>query len=119
MKSENNTEIPYIFTVNTYFWKPSCNSRERRANELRRYSEAKSYFESWGFKYNGNTRMYELQNASNFIEVEFHYSESCNNIYKSLKIFKNGKKSNITTLKRLQTKGEIRKNKIENILNNG
>lgn len=35
------------------------------------------------------------------LEVTFTYKESCNNVYKFLHVYRNGKRSNITQLRKL------------------
>lgn len=91
--------IPSIFTANTYFYSPASTASGRRRNEERRISEATNFFKSLGFE------VIEKSNSIDAIlgeiEVSFSYSESCQNVYKSLSVYKKGKKSNITTLKKL------------------
>lgn len=91
---------PQILTANTYFWSPSSSANGRRSNEERKTNDVAAYLKSLGFqitKHDSNNVLAE----NGEIEVHFHYSESCKNVYKSLCVFKGGKKSNITALRKL------------------
>ena len=81
--------LPEILTANTYYWRPASSASSRRSNE-RRHTETVQRFL--------DTHADALTAAG--IEVEFSYSESCNNVYKKLGVYRNGKKSNITALKK-------------------
>lgn len=82
-------EIPAIMTANTYYWRPASGASARRANEKRHADTVQRFLD---------THAAALEAAG--ISVEFSYSESCNNVYKRLEIYRNGKKSNITALKK-------------------
>ena len=43
----------------------------------------------------------KIEAVKDNIKAIFSYSESCKNIYKHLRVFKDGKKSNIRTLRKL------------------
>jgi hypothetical protein len=49
----------------------------------------------WGKEWKGET-----------ITVEFDYSESCKNVYKSLSVYRDDKKSNVSTLKKIANEYE-------------
>lgn len=82
-------EIPAILTANTYYWKPSSSASGRRSNEKRHADQVQRFLD---------THAETLQAAG--ITVEFSYSESCHNVYKSLTIYKNGVKKDIRALKK-------------------
>ena len=91
---------PSILTANTYYWSPESTANGRRKNEERRTNDVANYLSDLGFEvteHDSNNVLAQLDE----IEVRFHYSESCKNVYKSLAIFKGGKKSNITALRKL------------------
>ena len=90
--------IPSILTANCYFWNPCSSADGRRRCEEKRQSEVASFFHAAGFAVtrNGNS-----VNASGFgLDIDFHYSETCGNVYKSLSVYRNGKKSNITAIRK-------------------
>lgn len=89
MNATAEIALPEILTANTYYWRPASNASSRRANE-RRHAETVQRFLD---------RHAEALAAAG-VEVSFSYSESCNNVYKRLEITRNGKKSNITALKK-------------------
>lgn len=82
-------EIPAIMTANTYYWTPSSSASGRRSNEKRHAETVQRFLD---------THAEALAAAG--VTVEFSYSESCNNVYKHLAVYKHGKKSNITALKK-------------------
>lgn len=94
-----NVSIPDIFTANTYFWSSGSSADQRRRSEERRQSEAANFFRTIGMEVSrsGNTVTAE----GHGLEIEFHFSESCKNVYKTLSIYRNGKKSNISSLRKL------------------
>jgi hypothetical protein len=91
-------QIPQILTANTYFWKPSTSASGRRSNENRRLSEVADFFKQLGFDVEMPDRV--VANKAE-LRVIFTYSETCNNVYKTLAVYKNGKVSNITAIKKL------------------
>ncbi|NLT51945.1 MAG: hypothetical protein GXX85_13630 [Ignavibacteria bacterium] len=95
----NQISIPSILTANTYFWNSANSASSRRYCEEKRQNEVASFFSEIGFnvKRNGDNVIATKEE----VEVVFHYSESCKNVYKTLSITKNGKKSNITAIKKL------------------
>lgn len=93
------SQLPEILTANTYFWKPGTSASSRRRNEERRLGEVADYFTSVGFEVEvGNERVIAKKSD---LEVIFYYSESTRNVYKKLAVLKNGKVSNITSLKKI------------------
>ena len=92
-------EIPTIFTANTYFWGSNSGANSRRNAENRRQDEAANFFTAIGMEVSrsGDTVTAEGHN----LFIEFSYSESCKNVYKTLRIYRNGKKSNISSLRKL------------------
>lgn len=94
--TKRTVEVPAILEANTWFWKPAPSASMRRANEQRRMAEV----EAWLYS-NAET----LQ-AGRF-EVEFSYSESCNNVYKKLVVYHNGRRSNLLALKNWLAKRQV------------
>lgn len=90
MSTQTTTpHIPEILTANTYFWTPAGSASSRRSVEKRRNNEVAQFIEA----------NQEALNAAG-IEINFSYSESCKNVYKSCKITRNGKRSNITAVRK-------------------
>ena len=81
--------IPDIMTSNTYFWTPSSSASGRRSNEARRNREVTAFIEA---------NRAALEAAG--IVIEFSYSESCHNVYKTCQITRHGKRSNITAVRK-------------------
>lgn len=75
-------------------------SSNRHRNEERRTDEVANFLTSLGFELTKNDTN-NVIGELNGLEVHFHYSESCKNVYKSLAIYRNGRKSNITALRKL------------------
>ena len=82
-------ELPSILTANTYFWTPSSSASGRRSNEKRHADEVQRFLD---------THAVALEAAG--VTVEFSYSESCHNVYKSVAIYKHGVKKDIRALKK-------------------
>jgi len=91
---------PKILSQNTYYWRSGSTASQRRSNEKRRLSEVESFLLSLNFEIilSGNEF---IKAKKDNIEVAFSYSESCRNVYKKLSVKKDGKRSNITTLRKL------------------
>lgn len=91
MTTETTTAIvlPEILTANTFYWRPGSSASSRRANEARRHAEVQRFLDAHA----------DALVAAG-VTVEFSYSESCNNVYKRVEIYRNGKKSNITAVKK-------------------
>ena len=111
-------EIPKILSANTFYWNSGKNSSTRRWNEEKNQSEVANFLEKIGFDVNREGD--HVIGKRDGVEINFHYTESCNNVYKTLKIYKNDKRSNITLLKKIASVGAgyWRKKKIEMILKN-
>ena len=91
--------IPTILTASTYFWTPSASANGRRASEDKKLTEVADFLKALGFEVEQNAeRVFATLGE---IEVTFFYSESCKNVYKNLTIYKGGKKSNISAIKKL------------------
>ena len=90
---------PAILTANTYFWTPKGNASARRRSEDSNLETVGKFFREIGLKteINGNT----VTGESEKLIARFKYSESCKNVYKNLLIEKNGKRSNITALRKM------------------
>jgi len=87
--SQETPNIPEILTANTYFWSPGGSASSRRSNEKRRNGEVAHFIAA---------NQGDLNAAG--IEIDFSYSESCRNVYKTCKITRNGKRSNITAVRK-------------------
>lgn len=81
--------LPEILTANTYYWRPGSSASSRRSNERRHVATVQRFLD---------THAEALAAAG--IEVSFSYSESCNNVYKRFEVTRNGKRSNITAIKK-------------------
>ena len=81
-----DVQIPSILTANVYFWSPGGSASQRRRNEERRRAEIENFLAA--------ARVGELEN----VVVEWNYSESCKNVYRHFRVYRNGKKSNIKGL---------------------
>lgn len=90
---------PSILTANTYFWNSASNASSRRRNEERNLSTVENFLKSIGLQVTADSS--KVIASSDNLEVRFYYSESCKNVYKSLEVYKNGKRSNITQLRKL------------------
>ena len=88
-ENSNSSTIPSILTANTYYWTPSNYAAGRRHNEERRHSEIANFVAA---------NKAALDAAG--IVIDFEYSESCHNVYKTCKITRNGKRSNITAVRK-------------------
>lgn len=88
-KTMSENTIPTIMTANTYFWKPSMSASGRRSNEDRRNREVAEFI---------SANKAALDAAG--IVIDFEYSESCRNVYKQCSITRNGKRSNITAVRK-------------------
>lgn len=82
-------ELPAIMTANTYYWTPSSSASGRRSNEARHAATVQAFLDQHA----------EAIRAAG-LTVEFSYSESCHNVYKRLEVTRNGKRSNVTALKK-------------------
>ena len=83
------SSIPEILTAKCYFWSPASNAAGRRHNEKRRATEVADFIDA---------NKAALKAAG--IEINFSYGETCKNVYKSCSITRNGKRSNITAVKK-------------------
>lgn len=83
------TSIPEIMTANTYYWRPGYHASERRSNEQRNIAVVEAFLAANAEKL-----------AAAGIVINFSYSESCNNVYKRCEITRNGKRSNITAVRK-------------------
>lgn len=93
-------EIPAILTVNTYFWRPGGSASSRRYNEKRHLQAVADFFQALGFDEVWHTSVV-VEGSGHGLHVRFEYSESCKNVYKRLTVEKNGKRSNISAIKKL------------------
>lgn len=98
---ETTTEIvePAILTAGTYFWRPASAAYSRRSNEAHRQQEVADFFATIGL--NVTRCASAVIGESDSLRAVFSYRESCTHVYKSLEITRNGKKYNITALRKL------------------
>lgn len=95
--------IPLVLVSNTYYWHPGSTASQRRANEQRRMSEALAFFKSIGFSDEIWPEKLVIPEDKNIkgafsVVVEFSYSESSRNVYKTFSVHVKGRKSNIIGL---------------------
>lgn len=90
--------LPEILTANCYFWNSGGSADQRRRNESNRINQVVNFFKQKGFEV---TQSGHCVNAKGFgLDVCFSYSESCKNVYKTLSVYRNGKKSNVTAIRK-------------------
>lgn len=99
MNSTAQVSEPSILTANTYFWKPGQNASSRRRNEERNQNKVADFFRSIGMEV--TQKGDDIFGQKGYITAVFSYSESCKNVYKSLSVKRNGKNSNILSLRKL------------------
>ncbi len=97
--TSTQTSEPRILSANTYFWASSGSASTRRRNEERHQAEVAAYFERLGMTITRSGDYVTGQNCS--VRAVFYYRESCKNVYKSLSVTRDGKRSNITALRKL------------------
>lgn len=91
---------PDILTANTYYWSPDSNAHGRRRSEERKLASVANYLESIGFTIQTHDTSKVIAQKGD-VEVDFRYSESTKNVYKTLSVHKNGKKSNISAIRKI------------------
>jgi len=97
---KTKTVEPAILTAKTYFWYPGGTASQRRRNEKHRLHEVECFLGELGFDvFMGESG--HIIGEKHDITVDFSYSESSKHVYKRLSIYKNGKLSNITTLRKM------------------
>ncbi|WP_299823672.1 hypothetical protein [uncultured Pontibacter sp.] len=98
MNIQEQIQFPDILTANTFNWAAASNASTRRYNEKKRLDEVSSFFKEIGFQVHqdGDSVTATIDN----LEVYFSYRESCKNVYKTFKVYRDGKKSNITVLRK-------------------
>lgn len=89
---------PSILGINTYKWKPASSASARRAAEVKTLNQVSSYFKEIGLEV--KTDEDSVSGEAVGLSVVFTYRQSCKNVYKSLSVYSNGKKSNITALRK-------------------
>lgn len=99
---ETTVTEPAILTQNTYFWSGAGNASNRRRNEERHQSAVADFFTKIGFIVHRDGD--KVLARRDDVEAVFCYSESCANVYKTLAVMRNGKRSNITTLRKIAAK---------------
>ena len=90
---------PAILAANTYFWKPSANATSRRRAERMNLGTVEDYLSALGFETHMTDCAVHAERAG--VSVTFTYSESCRNVYKALSVIRDGRTSNITTLRKI------------------
>lgn len=82
-------ELPDILTANTFYWRPGRTASERRSNESRQRRKVAEFLKA-----------HEDVLKAAGIEVRFYYEESCNHVYKKVKVYENGVLKDIRALKK-------------------
>lgn len=111
MNDTGQIEFPSILTANTFIWGSNTHAHGRRNNEHKRQMEVSSFFEELGFTVTLGEN--SVKATIDNIEVYFSYRETCNNVYKTFKVYRDGNKSNITVLRKY---ANLRVRKIDNLL---
>lgn len=93
---KNTISVPKVLTSNTFYWTPGGSAFSRRSNEQRHLAEVDTFLHSLGFTDDGQGAY-----VKGDIAVLFSYRESCHHVYKHLRVWKDGRRSNITTLYKL------------------
>ena len=104
MKKENE---PKIISAPTIYWEPSTNISYRRKREKQRHNEVSDYLETIGFSpYSTRKHTAAIMNHDKIgeIKVLFEYYENSKNVIKHFEVYRNGKLSNIQTLRKLYPK---------------
>lgn len=91
--------LPTILTANTHLWQPATAATNRRISEERNLGIVEHFLRSIGFTTQRFTNT--VHGSRDGIKVKFFYMESPTRVFKALSVSKDGKKSNITTLKKL------------------
>ena len=91
---------PSIFTANAYYWNSGTTAATRRNNEQKHTDQVCDYLAALGFEIQTHSSTTVVAKREE-VEVYFNYQESCSNVYKSLSVTKAGKRSNITTLRKI------------------
>lgn len=91
-------EEPSILTDNCFYWYPVSSASARLRNEEVRLDEVERYFEQLGFDVSRDNNNVEATHGPT--TVVFTYSERCKSVYKSLRVQRGGKRSNIVWLRR-------------------
>lgn len=104
MSEQTKTQIaePSVLTANVYFWKPRGNANQRRRNAATHCNDVAAWFEALGLTIKKHSDECVIA-ANNEITAKFSYSESCQNVYRHLAVTKGGKRSNIKSLRKLQS----------------
>lgn len=104
---------PTVLGANTFYWKPSPSASSRRSREIRNRNQVEEYLLSLGFEHDPDGGFKYVVNGGykgKAVYVNFKYSESCSNVYKSLTVMWGDNNSNITTIRKIHA---------EKIANNG
>lgn len=99
MTAQAQVSEPTILTANTYFWTSGASASNRRRNEERNLATVADFFRALGMQVSVSSD--SVVGHKDGIRAVFSYSESCKNVYKSLSITRDGKSSNITSLRKL------------------
>ncbi len=102
MNAQAQVSEPTILAANTYYWQPRGSAADRRRNEVRHLTNVADFFRAIGMAVTESGD--SVVGQKDGILAVFSYSESCKNVYKTLQITRDGKSSNITSLRKLYTK---------------
>lgn len=92
--------IPEVLTAKTYFWNPGNSANQRRQNEETQAVAVYDFVLAIGFELN-DSGLWERHYQNQVITIEFDYAETVNNVYRTLKIWRDGKKSNMSIIKKI------------------
>jgi hypothetical protein len=104
-KTEQVKQLPTFLTKNYFTVASNQKASKRREVEDVIHQKALVFFEKLGFETFVNKITNEItcqmKNNSDTITVKFNYEESSKRIYRTFKVFKNGKKSNRKVIEKI------------------
>lgn len=96
----NTVRIPEVLTAKTWFWNPGNSVNQRRENEEKYAVAVYDFVLAIGFELN-DSGLWERHYQNQAITIEFDYAETANNVYRTLRIWRDGKKSNMSIIKKI------------------
>jgi len=99
IEEKNEIIEPAILTANTYFWESGKDSTVRRWNEKKNIAKVVEFLKHLNFEIDEYEKSVYAEKDD--IEVEFNYRETSGKVYKRFSVYKNGKRSNIRTIRKM------------------
>lgn len=103
-KTELTIEEPMIISLRPSEKNPCISAENQRKRELKMHNEISQYLKQIGFNplsFNHHTTASLIDKKLGKIDVVFQYYESSAYIKKNFEVYRNGKLSNIQTLRKL------------------